>query len=74
MAKYEVICSGPQGQPTFWDGTDLRVKGFIVELDPDVVKVSADSMSLKPVGDAPVFRVKTDKDGKRIGFEQVTKK
>ncbi len=56
MAKYEVICEGPQGQATFWDGTDLRKKGSIVELDPEVVQVSATSRSLKPVDDAPVFR------------------
>lgn len=63
MAKYEVICEGPQGQPTFWDGTDLKHKGTIVELDPDVVKVSATSMSLKPVDGAPVWIKRADKDG-----------
>ncbi len=60
LCKYEVICDGPQGQATFWDGTDLRKKGTIVEIDTDLMKVSAKSMSLKSVGDSPVF----DKDGK----------
>lgn len=63
MAKYEVICEGPQGQAIFWDGTDLRRKGTIVDLDPDVVKVSATSMSLRPVESAPVWNRRVDKDG-----------
>lgn len=62
MAKYEVICEGPQGQATFWDGVDLRKKGAVIELDPEVVKVSATSMSLKPLDGAPVF----DKSGKPV--------
>lgn len=63
VAKYEVICEGPQGQPTFWHGYGekggrLVAKGGTVELDTDLVKVSKDSRSLKPVGDAPVFDAK----------------
>lgn len=70
LAKYEVICEGPQGQPTFWQGYGekggrLMAKGETVELDTDLVKVSVNSRALKPVGDAPVF----DEKGK-----QVTKK
>lgn len=63
MAQYEVICEGPQGQPVFWDGVNLRRKGEIVEIDPEVVKVSDTSRALKPVGAAPVWKNKTDKDG-----------
>lgn len=73
MAKYEVICEGPDGKPLFWDGVSLQPKGAIVEIDPEVVKVSATSMSLKPVGDAPVWRTKVDKDGSKT-FEQVKRK
>jgi hypothetical protein len=73
MAKYEVICAGPQGQATYWDGADLIRKGVIVELDPEVVKVSATSMSLKPVDGAPVWRTRVDKDGVKT-HELVTKK
>lgn len=72
IAKYEVICEGPQGQPTYWDGTDLRKKGTVVEIDTDVVKVSSTSLALKPVGDAPVFRTKVDKDGNKT-YEQARK-
>lgn len=67
MAKYEVICEGPQGQPTFWmgygdKGGQLVPKGTIVDLDPEIVKVRADSLSLKPVDGAPVF----DRNGKIV--------
>lgn len=60
MAKYEVICEDANGKPTFWlgngeKGGQLMPKGSIVEVDPEVMKVSVKSLSLKPVGDAPVF-------------------
>jgi hypothetical protein len=67
LAKYEVICAGPQDQPTFWmgygeKGGRLVPKGEIVELETDLVKVSVNSRALKPVGDAPVF----DEKGKQV--------
>jgi hypothetical protein len=58
LAKYEVICEGPQGKSTYWDGVSLQPKGTIVELDTDVVKVSKDSHALKPVGNSPVYEKK----------------
>lgn len=79
MAKYEVICEGPQGQPTFWAGdyTDkggqLLPKGAIVDLDPEKVKVSATSATLKPVGDSPVWKRNVATDG-TVTHEQVRPK
>lgn len=66
MAKYEVICEDASGKPTFWyglgeKGGQLLPKGSIVEIDPEAMQVSSTSRSLKPVGDAPVF-----KDGKLV--------
>lgn len=54
LAKYEVIAD------RFWmgygeKGGQIVPKGGTVELDPDLVRVSTKSLSLKPLGNAPVF-------------------
>lgn len=56
MAKYKVISE------TFWDGTQTRREGDVVEIDPEKVHVAWNSRTLQPVDGAPVFEARVDKE------------
>ena len=69
--KYEVIAPRDgQDRPTYWDGQSLLAPGTVVEIDTDVVHVTAASKSLKPVGDSPLFKRTASGDYELVKVEK----
>jgi hypothetical protein len=55
LKKFEVTAPlDGMGRPTYWDGTKLVPPGTIVELDTDLVKITASTKAVKAVEEPKV--------------------